>query len=200
VTRILLAALALPAIVAAQELPTPATAAAPRGFAIGVTGFTGGNCQPSGVDLALLRPVGSPPGHGVMSLGVRLGSFVQDQAVLVGGSKGFFVTALLGVSRPIANLAMVGTEQDPNWVRLVAAPEVGVSAGADSPLPEGSYWGTGALLLGLSFGDDQRIDQNFAILAGPAVFAGKDGAHLHLQVTLRYHASSGGTGRRGSPD
>jgi hypothetical protein len=199
VTRILLVALALPSIVAAQEPPTYA-AAASRGFAIGVTGFTGGNWQPPGVDLALLRPVGAPTGHGVMSLGVRLGSFVQDQAVLIGGSKGFFVTALLGVRRPIANLAMVGTDRDPSWVRLVAAPELGVSAGIDSPLPEGGYWGTGALLFGLSFGGDQRIDENFAILAGPAVFAGKGGANLHLQVSLRYQTSSGGTRRRGPPD
>jgi hypothetical protein len=199
VTRILLAALALPSIVAAQELPTYA-APASRGFAIGVTGFTGGNWQPSGVDVALLRPLGAPASHGVVSLGVRLGSFVQDQAVLIGGSKGFFITALLGVRRPIANLAMVGTERDPNWVRLVAAPELGVSAGIDSPLPEGGYWGTGALLFGLSFGGDQRIDENFAILVGPAGFAGKDGANLHLQVTLRYQTSSGGTRRRGPPD
>lgn len=198
-TRILLAVLALPSLLAAQELPTYA-APARRGFSIGVTGFTGGLWQPSGVDLAVLRPFGAPASHGVVSLGARLGSFVQDQAVLIGGSQGFFVTALLGVRRPIANLAMVGTDRDPSWVRLVAAPELGVSAGIDSPLPEGRYWGTGALLFGLSFGGNQRIDESFAILAGPAVFAGKAGANLHLQVSLRYQTSSGGTRRRGPPD
>ena len=198
-TRILLAVLALPSLLAAQELPTYA-APGRRGFSIGVTGFTGGSWQPSGVDVAVLRPFGAPASHGVVSLGARLGSFVQDQAVLIGGSQGFFVTALLGVRRPVANLAMVGTDRDPSWVRLVAAPELGVSAGINSPLPEGSYWGTGALLLGLSFGGDQRIDENFAILAGPAVFAGKAGANLHVQVSLRYQTSSGGTRRRGPPD
>lgn len=197
-TRILLAVIVLPSLLAAQELPT-FDARAGRGFSIGVTGFTGGSWQPSGVDVAVLRPFGAPASHGVVSLGARLGSFVQDQAVLIGGSQGFFVTVLLGARRPVANLAMVGTDRDPNWVRLVAAPELGVSAGIDSPLPEGGYWGTGALLFGLSFGGDQRIDENFAILAGPAVFAGKAGANLHLQVSLRYQTSSGGTRRRGPP-
>ena len=184
-TRILLVVLALPSLLAAQELPT-FDAPARRGFSIGVTGFTGGSWQPSGVDVAVVRPFGAPASHGVVSLGARLGSFVQDQAVLI--------------RRPVANLAMVGTDRDPSWVRLVAAPELGVSAGIDSPLPEGGYWGTGALLFGLSFGGDQRIDENFAILAGPAVFAGKAGANLHVQVSLRYQTSSGGTRRRGPPD
>lgn len=192
-TRILLAVLALPSLLAAQELPTYA-APARRGFSIGVTGFTGGIWQPSGVDVAVLRPFGAPASHGVVSLGVRLGSFVQDQAVLIGGSKGFFVTVLLGVRRPVANLAMVGTDRDPNWVRLVAAPELGVSAGADSPLPQGSYWGTGALLVGLSFGSDQRIDENFAILVGPAGFVGRT-ASAHLQVSLRYQTTFSGRRR-----
>ena len=196
-TRLAALLLIAPALLAAQEPRDSVMPPARRGLVAGVTGFTGGTWQPSGLEIGVLRSLGTAR---YVSAMVRLGSFVQDQAVLIGGSQGFFVTALLGVRRPVANLAMVGTDRDPSWVRLVAAPELGVSAGIDSPLPEGGYWGTGALLFGLSFGGDQRIDENFAILAGPAVFAGKAGANLHVQVSLRYQTSSGGTRRRGPPD
>lgn len=168
-----------------------------RGWAVGVTGFTGGLWQPSGVDVSLLRAVGSPARHDVAAFGVRVGAFVQDQAVLVGGSQGIYVTALLGLRRPLLNLAMVGTERNPSWVRLVAAPEVGLSVGANSPLPQGGWWGSGALLLGVSFGSDQRVEENFTILAGPALFAGEGGTDGHAQVTLRYQAPLARTRRPG---
>jgi hypothetical protein len=105
------------------------------------------------------------------------------------------VTGLVGARVVVADLAFVGTERNPSYVRLVAAPEIGVTQGFDSPLPQGGTFGSGALLLGFAFGNDERIDESFALLFGPAVLAGST-TDLHLQVTLRYQGGLGGGGRR----
>jgi hypothetical protein len=144
------------------------------------------------VDLGLVRAAGRP--GAAVGLLLRLGSFVQDQAVLVGGTQGFFA-ALFGVyRRPLADLAEVGTVRNPSYVRLVAVAELGGSLNFNSPLPQGGAHGEAALLLGLSLGGPGRIDDSFALLVGPAWFAG-DRTTTHAQVSLRYQSSLGSRGR-----
>ena len=186
VTRFAVLALLIPSALAAQQ----------RGFTVGVTGFTGGDWQPSGVEIGLLRAVGGTPGQ---SLGAMLcvGGFVQDQAVLVGGSTGFFMSVVGTFRRPLVTLASVGQETNLSYARLVGVLELGVSKDFNSPLPQGNVRGTGAALLGLSFGGDGRLDESFAILAGPAWFVG-DATNTHAQVTMRFQSALGRRRRGGA--
>ncbi len=186
-TRLAVLALIIPSVLAAQQ----------RGYTVGVTGFTGGNWQPSGVEIGLLRAVGGTPGQTVGAM-LRVGGFVQDQAVLVGGSTGFFTSVVGTFRRPLATIASVGQENDLSYARLVGVLEVGVSKDFNSPLPQGNVRGTGAVLLGLSFGGGGRLDQNFAILAGPAWFVG-DATNTHAQVTMRFQSPLGRRRRGGPP-
>lgn len=199
-------ALLAPAVLAAQQPAAPSTpgasgqsaerpaqAAAGHVYSIGITGFTGGAWQPSGLDIGVVRAWGGTPGQ-TMALILRLGSFVQDQAVVVGGSQGFFAALLGEARRPLASLATVGSERNPASVRLLGAVEVGASANANSPLPQGDWHVSGALLVGFSYGRPGRLDETFAVLAGPAYFLGR-AATYHSQVTLRFQASLG-SGRR----
>lgn len=186
-TRLALLALLVPSALAAQQ----------RGYTVGVTGFTGGSWQPSGIEIGLLRAVGGTPGQSVGAM-LRVGGFVQDQAVLVGGSTGFF-TSVVGIyRRPLVTFAAVGQENDLSYARLIGVLEAGVSKDFNSPLPQGNVRGTGAALLGVSFGGGGRLDESFAVLAGPAWFVG-DATSTHAQVTLRFQSPLGRR-RAGPPD
>lgn len=183
-SRFALLAILVPSVLAAQQ----------SGYTFGVTGFTGGDWQPSGVEIGLIRAVGRAPGQSV-ALMLRVGSFVQDQAVLVGGSTGFFTSVVGAFRRPIATLATVGSERNPAYVRLVCVAELGVSKDFNSPLPQGALRSTAAALFGFSFGSPGRIDESFAILAGPALFVG-DASSSHAQVTMRFQSPLGRRSRR----
>ncbi|MEK6610214.1 MAG: hypothetical protein AABZ35_04770 [Gemmatimonadota bacterium] len=187
-TRLSVIACLLPSALAAQQ----------RGFTVGVTGFTGGNWQPSGIEVGTLRAVGAAPGQSV-ALMLRLGGFVQDQAVLVGGSTGFFMWVIGAYRRPIVTIAAMGSERALSYARLVGVLELGISKDFNSPLPQGAARGTGAVLFGISFGGGGRIDENFAILAGPALFVG-DASSAHAQVTMRFQSPLGRGRRRGPPE
>lgn len=187
-TRLSVIACLLPSALAAQQ----------RGFTVGVTGFTGGNWQPSGVEVGTLRAVGAAPGQSV-ALMLRLGSFVQDQAVLIGGTTGFFVSVVGAYRRPLLTIAAMGSERDLSYARLAGVLELGVAKDFNSPLPQGNVRGTGAALVGFSFGGSGRIDENFAILGGPAWFVG-DASSMHAQFTMRFQSPLGRGRRRGPPE
>lgn len=188
-TRLLAALLLLvPVALAAQDEPPAAPVREGGGLMAGVTGFSGGTWQPSGFEVGLLRPLGRDRAAALWGA-VRLGSFVQDQAVVYGSTTGFF-TALLGGARvPLFLLAEVGTGENPSTVRIIGSVEAGAEANFNSPMPQGDYMGIGAALVGLSFGGgDGRIEQGFAILVGPALFVGRTTSTV-LQVSLRYQNS-----------
>jgi hypothetical protein len=204
--RASLAALLLPAALAAQGVPpadsTPTPAVPPpvpgTGLTIGVTGFTGGLWQPSGFEIGLVRGLGGGPARSVYAV-VRLGSFSQDQAVMFSNTTGFFSALLVGVRVPLATLAAVGAEGEPSqYVRFVGVLEAGGEANARSPLPQGSFMGVVAPLVGLSFGGGEgSVDQNFALLVGPSWWIGS-ATDAHFQLSLRYQIPlGGGTRRRG---
>ena len=116
-----------------DTLPSNAT----RGFQAGMTTYSGGNYQPSGVDVGLLwRTHGLPVS--TVSLGLRAGSFIQNQAVLLGSTRGFF-TALVGSARlPVATLWMVGSERNPTMVRFEAVFDAAASLNFGNPMAQGS--------------------------------------------------------------
>ncbi len=185
-TRLLALLLLAPAALLGQQPADTAAAPEPaptRGLIVGVTGFTGGIWQPSGLEVGILKPIGSA--RYAFAL-VRLGSFVQDQAVIYGSTTGFFTALLAGVRLPLATIAEVGLEQNPSQVRFVTSLEGGGEVNFRSPLPQGRAMGLATAMVGISFGaGGQGIEQGFAVLVGPAVFFGK-ATTTHLQVALRY--------------
>lgn len=159
-----------------------------RSLLLGATAFAGGTWQPSGIEVGLSRP-GGRRGES-LALMLRLGSFVQDQAVLIGTTTGFFTWALVGYRREITDLMAIGSERNPSFLRLVGSVEVGGALNLNSPLPQGGGMATLAALAGVSYGAEYQGGGNFTILAGPALFVGSK-ATGHTQVTLRFQSPLG---------
>ncbi len=203
--RFVLAALAVPAALAAQDVPpadtantapVPVTPVPANGLILGVTGFTGGLWQPSGFEIGLVHGLGGARSSYAV---LRLGSFSQDQAVLFSNTTGFFAAALFGFRVPLATIAEVGQEGEPSqYIRLVGVLETGGLAAARSPLPQGGSMAIVTPLAGISFGGGGgRIDQNFALLMGPSWWIGST-TDVHFQLSLRYQIPLGGESRRPS--
>jgi hypothetical protein len=176
-----------------DTVPSNAT----MGYQFGVTTFAGGTWQPSGVEAELLfRTKGLP--FSAVGVGLRLGSFTQNSAVLIGGTQGFFASLVANVRVPLAKLWMVGSDRNPTFVRIEAMPEGVASLNANSPMAQGSMSLIGSLLLGVSIGGRGPMDQTFLLLAGPAWFGPKD-SEWHAQVSMRFTAPIGGRPSRTPP-
>jgi len=191
--------LLVPSALAAQARPDslpPRWAAPTRGLLFGVTAFTQGQWQPSGLELGLTH-ASAGSSRSVYAM-IRLGSFSQDQAVLLSQTQGFFTAMLVGVRMPLATLAEVGAEGEPSqYLRLLGVLEAGPELNVNSPLPQGNAMGVVSPLVGIGFGGGAGLAQDFAILVGPSWFIGRT-TTVHVQVTLRYQMPLGvpGGGRR----
>jgi hypothetical protein len=153
-------------------------------WVFGVTTFTGGDYQPSGVDAALaFRTSGLP--FKAVGIGLRLGSFMQNQAVAIGRSQGYFAAAVANLRRPLVTLATVGSEDNPTYLKLELILEGVASLAANSPMPQGAVSGIIAPLLAISIGSSGVLDQGQSLVFGPAWFVGEK-AEWHLQVGFRF--------------
>ncbi len=174
----------VPSVLLAQKVPVgglgpgprrfqPDTALPPatRAYSIGVVGFTGGTWQPSGLEFAMLwrLSAGLPTSIGA-SLG--LGTFVQNQAVLFGMTRGFFTSLGVTVRQPLADLASLGGEHSTSVLKLELAGDLAGSANFDSPLPQGRWDVRAALLVGFAFGSRDPLGQSAGLYFGPAALIG----------------------------
>ena len=175
-----------------DTLPSTAT----HGFQFGITSYTG-DWVPSAVEGAIVfRTPGIP--FRTVTLGLRLGSFIQNNAVLLGRTQGFFVGGLASARLPIADLWMVGSERNPTMVRFEGVLDGSVSWNIDNPMPQGGFGLMAAPLLGISIGGRGPMDQTFFLLAGPAWF-GPKASEWNMQVSLRFSAPLGGRSARTPP-
>jgi hypothetical protein len=165
---------------AEDSVPVNASSA----WVFGVTTFTGGAYQPSGVDGALaFRTSGLP--FKAVGIGLRAGSFIQNQAVLIGRSQGYYAAVVANVRRPLVTLATVGSEDYPTYLKLELILEGVASLAANSPMPQGAVSGILAPLLAVTFGNRGVLDQGLSLVFGPAWFVGKT-AEWHPQVSFRF--------------
>jgi hypothetical protein len=195
VRRLLLLLLCVPSVLAAQREPGERrpepfysdTAGPParRAYTIGVLGYTGGTWQPSGVELAALWRLGreSPLSAGAT---LALGSFVQDQAVLLGRSRGFFAALGLTVRDALLDLIAVGSERSPAEVRLEVAADLAWSADFSSPLPQGTWDVRAALLPGITFGSEDALGNSIGVFYGPSALIGRSTTTTHGEFVLRF--------------
>ena len=194
--RLLPLLLLVPSVLAAQPEPGGGkrpgtffedTAGPParRAYALGVLGYTGGTWQPSGIEFAALWRVGRTSG---LSAGptVALGSFVQDQAVLLGRSRGFFAAFGLTARDALLDLIAVGSERSPAEIRLEVTADVAWSADFDSPLPQGKWDLRAALLPGITFGSEDALGNSIGVFYGPAALVGRSSTTTHGEFVLRF--------------
>jgi hypothetical protein len=157
--------------------------AASRAYSIGILSYTGGAWQPSGLEVSLLWRLSQ---RATTSVGatISLGSFVQDNAVLLGQSQGFFITLGATVRQPLLNILSVGSERAPGWVKLESSLDVAGTADIHSPLAQGPWGGRAAAMLGIAFGSADPLGQSVGIFFGPAVLLGRVTA-THGEVAFR---------------
>jgi hypothetical protein len=146
------------------------TSLAGQGGALGIgfAGTLGSGWQIEGLDVGYVRRVHGGP-IAAVSLAARLGSFV-DEGAIIGGARGFIFGTSIAARTPTANIAELGADTSASRVGVDLTFEATGYAGSNSPLPVGSPWGAVSLLPGLRFGDPNGT--RFALLIGPTVFLG----------------------------
>lgn len=174
-----------------DTLPSTAT----KGYQFGVTSYTGA-WVPSALEAGLTFRTKGP--FSTIGVGLRLGSFIQNNAVLFGRTQGFFI-GLLGTARlPVTDLLMMGSERNPTFVRLEGVLDASATWNISNPMPQGGFGVLAAPLLGISIGGRGPMDQNFLVAAGPAWFSPK-ASEWHVQVSLRFASPLGGRRSRTPP-
>jgi hypothetical protein len=137
-------------------------------FALGLAGTLGGGWQIEALDVGYARTVHAGP-VAVLSLTARLGSFI-DEGAIIGGARGFVFGTSLAARTPTATIAELGADTSASQIGLDLTVEATGYVGSRSPLPVGSPWGAVSVLPGLRFGDPNG--SRFALLLGPTVFLG----------------------------
>lgn len=147
---------------------------------LGIATTLGGGWQIEAFDVGYAHQVRAGP-VAVMGVSARLGSFV-DEGAIVGGAQGFVFGATLSARTPAATLFQVGADTNSGRVGLDLTVEATGYLGSHSPLPLGSPWGAISLLPGVRFGDPNST--RFGFLLGPSVFLG-DVAQVRAFLGIR---------------
>lgn len=148
--------------------PLAAQQSAPQAMAgpfltFGLAYTVGSGWQIQGFDFAYGRAMRSGP-IAAVSLGARLGEFIDQRAIL-GGSQGFVFGTTLAARTRALTVAEFGSDSAPSRMGVDLTGEATGYVGAHSPLGIGSPWGALALLPGLRIG-------NFSVVFGPTAFFG----------------------------
>jgi len=104
-----------------------------------------------------------------LSVGARLGSFIDEGAIL-GGTRGFVFAGTLGARSGRIMLAELGDEQNLTAIGFDVTIEATGYLTSHSPLPQGSRWGAVAFLPGFRVGSGDGVQYGFVI--GPTAFFG----------------------------
>lgn len=104
-----------------------------------------------------------------LSVGARLGAFIDEGAIL-GGNRGFVFAGTLGARSGRIMLAELGDEQNLTAIGFDVSIEATGYLTSNSPLPQGSRWGAVAFLPGLRVGGGDGVQYAFVI--GPTAFFG----------------------------
>ena len=146
-------------------LSTPLVAQQTQGgmVTLGLAYTVGSGWQIQGVDVAYGRALRTGP-IAALSLGARLGEFI-DQRAIIGGAQGLVFGATLAARTRAVTIAQFGADTAPSRMGLDVTVETTGYVGAHSPLGIGSPWGAVSVLPGLRVG-------NFGLLFGPTAFFG----------------------------
>ena len=146
------------------------TLAAQSGGAIGV-GFAatlGRGWQIESGEIGYVRRTTRGPVR-ALSVGARLGSFV-DEGAIIGGGQGFVFATTLAARSGRLMLAELGDENNLTRIGFDVTLEATGYLTSNSPLPQGSKWGAVAVLPGLRVGGGDG--PQYALVVGPTWFFG----------------------------
>ncbi len=155
---------------AAQTAPAKGAEAGAGAGAIGV-GFVatlGSGWQIESGEIGYVRRMPRGPVRAV-SVGARLGAFIDEGAIL-GGNRGFVFAGTLAARTGRLMLAELGDEQNLTRIGFDVTLEATGYLTANSPLPQGSTWGAVALLPGLRVGGGDG--PQYGLVIGPTAFFG----------------------------
>jgi len=119
-----------------------------------------------------------------LSLTARLGSFI-DEGAIIGGARGFVFGTSLAARTPTWTIAELGADTSASRIGVDLTVEATGYVGSRSPLPVGSPWGAVSLLPGLRFGDPNG--PRLGLLIGPTVFLGTV-TEVRTFLGVRYEA------------
>jgi hypothetical protein len=160
-------------------LSTP-LAAQGGALTLGFAGTLGSSWQIEALDVGYVRRMHGPVA--ALALTARLGSFV-DEGAIIGGARGFVFGTSLAARTPTATIAELGSDTSSSRVGVDLTVEATGYAGSHSPLAVGSPWGAVSVLPGLRFGDPNGT--RFGLLLGPTVFFG-DVTDTRMFIGVRF--------------
>ncbi len=150
---------------------------------MGLAGTLGGGWQIEALDVGYAHAAHAGP-VAALSLTARLGSFI-DEGAIIGGARGFVFGTSLAARTPTAIIAQLGADTSAGRIGLDLTVEATGYVGSHSPLPVGSPWGAVSVLPGLRFGDPNG--SRFGLLLGPSVFLG-DVTQVRTFIGVRFEA------------
>lgn len=150
---------------------------------LGFAGTLGSGWQIEALDVGYAHGVHAGP-IAALSLTARLGSFI-DEGAIVGGARGFVFGTSLAARTPTKTIAELGADTSASRVGVDFTVEATGYAGSRTPLPVGSPWGAVSFLPGLRFGNPNGA--RFGLLIGPTVFFG-DVTETRVFLGVRFEA------------
>ena len=152
------------ALLGALSTPLAAQAGA---IGVGFAATLGSGWQIESGEIGYVRRMAGPVR--ALSVGARLGSFI-DQGAILGGTRGFVFAGTLGARSGRITLAELGDERNLTAIGFDVTIEATGYLTANSPQPQWSRWGAVALLPGFRVGSGDGAQYGFVI--GPTAFFG----------------------------
>ena len=165
---VVLGALSTP--LAAQTAPEPGGGAGAIG--VGFAATLGSGWQIEGAEIGYVRRATRGLVR-ALSVGARLGSYV-DEAAILGGNRGFVFAPTLAARSGRLMLAELGDENNLTAIGFDVTIEATGYITANPPSPQPATWGAVALLPGLRVGGGNGPQYGFVI--GPTWFFGSSSA------------------------
>jgi hypothetical protein len=138
----------------------PPRAPSPHAIGFGFFATLGSYWQIEAVEVGYVRTMSR--GLAAFSLTGRVGTFIDETAVM-GGSRGMVFATTLAARTRMKRIAQLGEEERGKAIGLDVTLEASGYLAAGSPFAQGSRWGAIALLPGLRIG-------KAAIVIGPTAF------------------------------
>jgi len=173
-------------LVALGALSTPLVAQSATGNAIGM-GFAatlGSGWQIEAGEIGYVRRYGRGL-VGALSLGARIGTFIDEGAIL-GGTRGIVFAPTLAARTRTTSIAQLGDEQNATNIGFDVTLEASGYLASRSPLSQGSRWAAVALLPGLRVGSGDG--PRYGLVVGPTLFLGSGKSSVRGFFALRGEA------------
>ena len=163
---VLLGALSTP--LAGQTAPEPAPEAGGAAIGVGFAATLGGGWQIEGAEVGYVRRATHGLVH-ALSAGARLGSYVDEGAV-IGGNRGFVFAPTLAARSGRIIMAELGDEHNLTTIGFDVTVEATGYLTANPPPLQRATWGAVAVLPGLRVGGGDG--PQYGLVVGPTWFFG----------------------------